>query len=113
MKALIGSHAAQAGEGDSTFQHYSMCRFAVVSLVQEALRSLRMRRLLQATASAWRRHVDDKCQLAAMCMRISGWHAQRRLRRMFAAWLRLTQLEHLSRQQQQVVAPATPTQQCP
>ena len=63
---------------------------------------MHMRRLLHSTVSAWRQHVDDKRQLAAMCARILGWHAQRRLRRMFAAWLELTQLEHLSKQQEQV-----------
>ena len=79
-----------------------MCDTVAVFLVQDALRSTSMRRLLHSTVSAWRQHVDDKRQLAGMCARISGWHAQRRLRRMFAAWLELTQLQHLSRQQEQV-----------
>ena len=83
-------------------QHSSMRGLVIVFLVQEALGSMHMRRLLHSTVSAWRQHVGDKRQLAAMCARISGWHAQRRLRRMFAAWLELTQLEHLSKQQEQV-----------
>lgn len=83
-------------------QHSSMRGSIIVFLLQEALGSMHMRRLLHSMVSAWRQRVDDKRQLAAMCARISGWHAQRRLRRMFAAWLELTQLENLSKQQEQV-----------
>ena len=79
-----------------------MFEWVAVLLAQETLSGIHMRRLLHSTVSAWRQHVDGKRQLAAMCARILGWHAQRRLRRMFAAWLELTQLEHLSRQQEQV-----------
>ena len=56
-----------------------------------------MQRQLGSTFGAWRQHVEAECQLAAMCARISAWHAHRRLRALFAAWASLTRQEHLGR----------------
>ena len=41
--------------------------------------------------------MEAERQLAAMCARITAWHAHRRLRALFAAWASLTQQAHLGR----------------
>lgn len=70
---------------------------------QAILRAAHMRHVLGSAFDAWMQRVEGKRHLAAMCARITAWHAHRKLRTLFAAWAGLTQQEHFARLHDEVI----------